>query len=61
MFELQAAKLPTSSEDLAQAVKTAETSVTSAGWALEKTVESPLRGNAGAVEYFIRATLVRPC
>ncbi len=57
MFELQAAELPTSPDDLARAVATAENAVVSAGWSLEKTVESPLRGNAGAVEYFIRARL----
>ncbi len=60
MFELQAAELPTSADDLAQAVRTAESAVISAGWTLENTVESPLRGNAGAVEYFVRATLHRP-
>lgn len=57
MFELHAAVLPTRADDLAEAVRTAESAVIAAGWTLENTVESPLRGNAGAVEYFIRATL----
>lgn len=57
MFELQAAVLPTTTVDLAEAVNRAESAVVSAGWTLENTVESPLRGNAGAVEFFIRARL----
>jgi len=57
MFELQAAELPTEPDDLAEAVERAESAVVSCGWTLENTVESPLRGNAGAIEYFIRARL----
>lgn len=60
MFELQAAVLPTSVADLAEAVDRAESAVVAAGWTLENTVESPLRGNAGAVEFFIRARLGSP-
>lgn len=58
MFELQAAELPTSTTDLAQAVMVAEQGIRAAGWAIEATVESPLRGNGGAVEYFARARLL---
>jgi 23S rRNA (cytidine1920-2'-O)/16S rRNA (cytidine1409-2'-O)-methyltransferase len=58
MFELQAAELPNSATDLAAAVTVAEDAIRAAGWALEATVESPLRGNGGAVEYFARARLL---
>lgn len=58
MFELQAAELPTSTADLEQSVTVAEQAIRAAGWAIEATVESPLRGNGGAVEYFARARLL---
>ncbi|MDP1794850.1 MAG: SAM-dependent methyltransferase [Acidimicrobiales bacterium] len=58
MFELQAAELPTSTTDLAEAVMVAEQAIRAAGWAIDATVESPLRGNGGAVEYFARARLL---
>ena len=58
MFELQAAALPTSTAELAEAVMVAEQGIRAAGWAIEATVESPLRGNGGAVEYFTRARLL---
>lgn len=57
MFELQAAELPTSTAELERAVTLAEQAIRAAGWAIEATVESPLRGNNGAVEYFVRARL----
>lgn len=58
MFELQAAELPTSAADLAEAVMVAEQGIRDAGWQLEATVESPLRGNNGAIEYFVLARLL---
>lgn len=58
MFELQVGELPTSPADLAEAVMVAEQGICSAGWHLEATVESPLRGNNGAVEYFAMARLL---
>jgi 23S rRNA (cytidine1920-2'-O)/16S rRNA (cytidine1409-2'-O)-methyltransferase len=58
MFELQAGELPTASEDLESAVMAAEQGIRAAGWAVEATVESPLRGNNGAVEYFAKARLL---
>ncbi len=58
MFELQAGELPTSAKDLADAVSLAEQGIRAAGWAIEATIESPLRGNNGAVEYFVRARLL---
>lgn len=58
MFELQAGELPTSPTDLNQAVTLAEQAIYESGWHLEATVESPLRGNNGAVEYFAMARLL---
>src|SRR5690349_4095886 len=57
MFELQAATLPTERADLERAVNAGEQAINSAGWHVDQAIESPLRGNAGAVEFFIRATL----
>ena len=58
MFELQAGELPTSTAALESAVMVAEQAIRGAGWNLEATVESPLRGNNGAVEYFAMARLL---
>lgn len=58
MFELQAAELPTSTAELDAAVTLAEQGIRAAGWAITATVESPLRGNGGAVEFFTRARLL---
>ncbi len=58
MFELQAGELPTSTTELVAAVMVAEQGIRAAGWSIEATVESPLRGNNGAVEYFARARLL---
>ncbi len=57
MFELQAAELPTELADLERAVNTGRMALDSAGWHVDQVIESPLRGNAGAIEFFIRATL----
>jgi 23S rRNA (cytidine1920-2'-O)/16S rRNA (cytidine1409-2'-O)-methyltransferase len=57
MFELQAASLPTERADLERALNAGEQAITTAGWKVVQAIESPLRGNAGAVEFFIRATL----
>ncbi|HUR78823.1 MAG TPA: SAM-dependent methyltransferase [Acidimicrobiales bacterium] len=55
MFELQAATLPTERSDLERAVNSGEKALDSAGWLVRQIVESPLRGNGGAVEFFICA------
>jgi 23S rRNA (cytidine1920-2'-O)/16S rRNA (cytidine1409-2'-O)-methyltransferase len=57
MFELQAASLPTERADLERAANSGEMALDSAGWSVDEVIESPLLGNAGAVEFFIRATL----
>ena len=57
MFELQAATLPTERADLERAVNAGETALDSAGWHVVEAIESPLRGNNGAVEFFLKATL----
>lgn len=58
MFELQVGELPTSTAELESAVMVAEQAIRGAGWNLDATVESPLRGNNGAVEYFAMARLL---
>jgi predicted rRNA methylase YqxC with S4 and FtsJ domains len=58
MFELQAAELPTAPGDLQAAVNAAEQGIRAGGWVVESTVESPLRGNNGAVEFFVKARLL---
>ncbi|MEY2425004.1 MAG: rRNA (cytidine1920-2-O)/16S rRNA (cytidine1409-2-O)-methyltransferase [Actinomycetota bacterium] len=57
MFELQAGQLPTERADLERAVNSGETALDSAGWHVDQAIESPLRGNGGAIEFFLRATL----
>ena len=57
MFELQAAALPTERADLERAVNAGEMALDSAGWHVVEAIESPLRGNNGAVEFFVKATL----
>ena len=59
MFELQAGELPTVQKDLDQAVTLAEQGIRAAGWDVEEIVASPLRGNNGAVEFFVRARLLK--
>jgi 23S rRNA (cytidine1920-2'-O)/16S rRNA (cytidine1409-2'-O)-methyltransferase len=55
MFELQAATLPTDPAALREAVDRGETAIREAGWRIRETIESPLRGNGGAVEFFVHA------
>ncbi len=57
MFELQAGQLPTEPADLERAVNSGEMALDSAGWRVDQVMESPLRGNGGAIEFFLRATL----
>lgn len=57
MFELQAASLPTERADLERAANSGEAALDSAGWHVDQVIESPVRGNGGAVEFFIRATM----
>ena len=57
MFELQAATLPTERADLERAVNAGQNALHSAGWRVEEAIESPLRGNNGAIEFFLRARL----
>lgn len=55
MFELRRGELPTDPADLADACDRASAAVAAAGWAVAEVVDSPLRGNRGAVEYFLHA------
>ena len=55
MFELRRGELPTEPADLAEACDRAATAVAGAGWTVLEVIDSPLRGNRGAVEYFLHA------
>jgi 23S rRNA (cytidine1920-2'-O)/16S rRNA (cytidine1409-2'-O)-methyltransferase len=55
MFELGWGELPTSADDLADALGGARAGVEGAGWRVLGDVESPMRGSGGAVEFFLRA------
>jgi 23S rRNA (cytidine1920-2'-O)/16S rRNA (cytidine1409-2'-O)-methyltransferase len=55
MFELRRGELPTDPADLAAACDRASAAVAAAGWSVVDVVDSPLRGNRGAVEYFLHA------
>jgi 23S rRNA (cytidine1920-2'-O)/16S rRNA (cytidine1409-2'-O)-methyltransferase len=55
MFELRRGELPTEPADLAAACDRASAAVAAAGWSVVEVVDSPLRGNRGAVEYFLHA------
>lgn len=55
MFELRRGDLPTDPADLAAACERASAAVAAAGWSVVEVVDSPLRGNRGAVEYFLHA------
>jgi 23S rRNA (cytidine1920-2'-O)/16S rRNA (cytidine1409-2'-O)-methyltransferase len=55
MFELRRGELPTDPADLAAACDRASAAVAAAGWTVAEVMDSPLRGNRGAVEYFLHA------
>jgi len=60
MFELQSASLPTSQTDLARSVESARAAAVGAGWTVIEIIESPLRGNNGAIEYFLYGVMSEP-
>jgi 23S rRNA (cytidine1920-2'-O)/16S rRNA (cytidine1409-2'-O)-methyltransferase len=55
MFELRRATPPTDPADLRAAVETAERGLLRANWRPLAAIESPVRGNRGAIEFFIHA------
>jgi 23S rRNA (cytidine1920-2'-O)/16S rRNA (cytidine1409-2'-O)-methyltransferase len=55
MFELRLATIPSDPDVLSSAVSAAVTGVGAAGWKVLDVDECPVRGNRGAVEYFLYA------
>ena len=55
MFELGWGELPTSAVDLDAALQLAVDGIAAEGWDVIATMESPVRGHRGAVEYFVHA------
>jgi 23S rRNA (cytidine1920-2'-O)/16S rRNA (cytidine1409-2'-O)-methyltransferase len=55
-FELGRSEPPTAAEELDAAVDVAIEGVEAAGWAVRGTMESPVRGSRGAVEFLLHAT-----
>jgi predicted rRNA methylase YqxC with S4 and FtsJ domains len=54
MYELGLAQLPPP-ERLPEAVERASAGITAAGWQVLGTIESPVRGHAGAIEILLHA------
>jgi len=52
-FELGLARPPTSADALAEAVESAAVGIAEAGWSVEATIESPVRGSRGSVEFLV--------
>jgi 23S rRNA (cytidine1920-2'-O)/16S rRNA (cytidine1409-2'-O)-methyltransferase len=59
MFELGTGELPLGSE-LERALALAEHGIVAAGWAHMASMESPMRGHRGAVEFFVHARWPQP-
>jgi 23S rRNA (cytidine1920-2'-O)/16S rRNA (cytidine1409-2'-O)-methyltransferase len=59
MFELQLGQLPESDEQLDEAVLRATDGIAAAGWTIEEAITSPVTGNQGAIEHWVRARLSR--
>jgi predicted rRNA methylase YqxC with S4 and FtsJ domains len=57
MFELGLAQLPTSEEQLEEAVERAASGIATAGWKEVDRMRSPVLGARGAVEFFLHARL----
>jgi 23S rRNA (cytidine1920-2'-O)/16S rRNA (cytidine1409-2'-O)-methyltransferase len=55
MFELQRASPPTDIAGLTGAVEAAKEGLERAGWRVLATIESPLGGSRGAIEFFVHA------
>jgi len=54
-FELGRASPPTTASDLTAAIAAARSGIEAAGWAVRGTLESPVRGSRGAIEFFLHA------
>jgi 23S rRNA (cytidine1920-2'-O)/16S rRNA (cytidine1409-2'-O)-methyltransferase len=55
MFELGLARPPTDEARLREALRRAEAGIEAAGWTVRASIESPIRGGKGAVEFFVHA------
>lgn len=55
MFELGWGELPTTDQDLADALRQAADGLVAEGWEVVATMESEVRGHRGAIEYFVHA------
>jgi 23S rRNA (cytidine1920-2'-O)/16S rRNA (cytidine1409-2'-O)-methyltransferase len=55
MFELRLGALPTEPELLARALEAARSGLVAAGWCVVASVESPVRGARGAIEFLVHA------
>lgn len=55
MFELGWGELPTSDDDLAEALRQAVEGLAAEGWEVVNTMRSVVRGHRGAVEFFVHA------
>lgn len=60
MFELGLGELPTTPGELRRALASATEGVGRAGWEVQATMESELRGHHGAVEHFVLARWPEP-
>ena len=60
MFELQLGRAPRRRDDqLDEAVLRATDGIAGAGWTVEEAITSPVTGNQGAIEQWVRARLSR--
>jgi 23S rRNA (cytidine1920-2'-O)/16S rRNA (cytidine1409-2'-O)-methyltransferase len=59
MFELQLGQLPDRDAQLDEAVLLATDGIAAAGWTIEEVITSPVTGNQGAIEQWVRARLAR--
>jgi 23S rRNA (cytidine1920-2'-O)/16S rRNA (cytidine1409-2'-O)-methyltransferase len=57
-FELRRSRPPTTAADLTAAVDVAKTGIEAAGWAVRGTLQSPVRGSRGAIEFLLHAVRV---
>jgi 23S rRNA (cytidine1920-2'-O)/16S rRNA (cytidine1409-2'-O)-methyltransferase len=55
MYELRAAAAPTAPEELRRALRHACAGIAAAGWTVQATMRSPVRGARGTVEFLVHA------
>jgi 23S rRNA (cytidine1920-2'-O)/16S rRNA (cytidine1409-2'-O)-methyltransferase len=57
-FELRRSRPPTAARELTAAVEAATTRIERVGWSVQGTMESPVRGSRGAVEFLVHAARI---